>query len=137
MKNDTCLFCRIASHEIPAHIVLENERALAFLDIHPKAPGHTMVISKYHSATTGELPEAEIAALFLLVKDAASRLTKRLHADGLTIGINEGRAGGQEVDHVHVHLMPRFSGDGGGSIQSVVDNPPKEALDAIRDTIKE
>jgi histidine triad (HIT) family protein len=66
------------------------------------------------------------------VKKVAEMLSSKLKCDGLTIGINQGRASGQEVDHLHVHLMPRWHGDGGSAIQSVVNNKPKESLEEIR-----
>ena len=58
-----------------------------------------------------------------------------LHPDGITMGMNQGRASGQEVDHLHVHLMPRWHGDGGGSVQSLVHNAPQESLDMVQKKI--
>jgi len=126
-----CLFCKIAVKQIPAKIVYEDDRAVTFLDILPRAPGHVMVIPKYHAPTLVALPDNEIAPLFSAVKKTAGLLVAALHPDGITIGINQGRASGQEVDHLHVHLMPRFHGDGGGAVQSIVHNTPKESLDEI------
>jgi histidine triad (HIT) family protein len=133
--NPDCLFCKIAAKTIPAKIVYEDDHAVAFLDIMPRAPGHTMVITKYHAPTLGELPDSEIAPLFGAVKKMAVTLTATLHPDGMTIGINQGRASGQEVDHLHVHLMPRWHGDGGGAVQSLVHNAPKGSLDEMQKKI--
>ncbi len=127
--NSDCLFCKIAAKTIPSKIIYEDDHAVAFLDVAPRAPGHTMVIPKYHAPTLVALPDEEIAPLFSAVKKTAELLMATLHPDGITIGINQGRASGQEIDHFHVHLMPRWHGDGGGSIQSVVRNAPKEPLD--------
>lgn len=129
--NPDCLFCKIAAKTIPAKIVYEDDSVVAFLDITPRAPGHTMVIPKYHAPTLAELPDAEIAPLFGAVKKTAGLLMAGLHPDGITIGVNQGRASGQEVDHLHVHLMPRWHGDGGGAVQSLVHNAPQESLDEI------
>lgn len=132
-----CLFCKIARREIPAEIVLEDERSVAFLDIMPKAPGHTVVIPKFHAPTIAELPISEIGPLFVAVQKMAERLSRKLAADGLTIGINQGRASGQTVEHLHIHLLPRFVDDGGGSIHSVVHNPPRESLADIAKKLRD
>jgi histidine triad (HIT) family protein len=130
-----CLFCKIVEKKIPALIVYENDDVLAFLDIEPRAPGHTLIIPKYHSSTIVDLPESLVAPLFSAVKSVANLLVSRLGAEGLTIGINQGRASGQVVDHLHVHLLPRFSGDGGGSIQSVVSSRQAISLEEVQKKI--
>lgn len=117
-------------------IVYEDDRALAFLDIMPRALGHTLVVPKIHAATIVDLPESEIQPLFSAVKKVSGLLTKVFAPDGLTLGINQGEASGQVVGHLHVHVLPRFRGDGGDSVQSVVHNPPKEPLEAILRKIK-
>jgi histidine triad (HIT) family protein len=132
---DDCLFCKIANKQIPAKIVYEDEHVLAFLDVMPRAVGHTLVIPKIHAPHILELPDAEVGPLFAAVKHVAGMLSRGLHPDGITIGANQGRASGQEVDHLHVHLLPRWHDDRGHSIQSVVDAPPKESLDAIAQKI--
>lgn len=128
---DSCLFCKIAAKKIPAGVVYEDAHAIAFLDIMPRTTGHVMVIPKYHAATLAGLPDEEVGPLFVAVKTVAAILSRKLNADGMTIGINQGRVSGQEVEHLHVHLMPRWQGDGGGSVQSVVNNPPKEDAEEI------
>jgi histidine triad (HIT) family protein len=135
MQDSDCLFCKIAEKKIPAKIVYEDDRTLAFLDIKPSAPGHTMVIPKYHASTLAALPDKEIAPLFLAVKKVAELLVAGLHPDGITIGVNQGRASGQEIDHLHVHLVPRSHGDGGGSVQSVVHQASRESLEEIQKKI--
>jgi histidine triad (HIT) family protein len=131
MASQDCLFCKIIAKQIPAQVVYEDGHAFAFLDIHPSAPGHTMVIPKMHVPNLLELPEDEVGPLFRAVQHVAGMLSKALAPDGITMGANQGRASGQEVDHLHVHLMPRWHGDGGHAVQSVVHNPPKETLDEI------
>ena len=130
-----CLFCKIAAKKIPAKIVYEDDHAVAFLDIVPRSPGHTLVITKYHAPTLIALPDEEVAPLFLAVKKIVALLAAALHPDGITIGVNQGRASGQEVDHLHVHLMPRWHGDGGGSVQSLVHNTPLESLEDMQKKI--
>jgi histidine triad (HIT) family protein len=133
---EDCLFCKIANKENPAKIVFENDHAVAFLDVNPRSPGHTMVISKYHSRNLFDLPEEELSNLFAAVQRVARRIEGALRPDGFSIGINHGAASGQEVDHLHVHIMPRFYGDNGREVQSLVHNPPKESLEDIAEKIR-
>lgn len=126
-----CLFCKIARKEFGSAVVYEDGDVLAFLDIHPRAPGHTMVIAKTHSETLLDVPDEAIAPLFKGVKTVTAMLQKALKPDGFTIGINHGKVSGQVIDHLHVHIIPRFKEDGGGSIHTVVSNPPAETLEEI------
>lgn len=137
MPSVECLFCRIRDKEIPAAIIYEDDATLAFLDILPRAPGHTMVIAKHHSETLAGLPDSEAQKLFVAVKRVGDELTKALDADGLTVGINQGEVSGQVVPHLHVHLIPRFKGDGGHAVQSVVHNPPKKTLKEVERMVRE
>lgn len=132
-----CLFCRIARHEIPSEVVYEDEATIAFLDIHPRAPGHTVVIAKQHSSGMFDLPDEALSPLFRAVKKVDDLLVKKLHADGLTIGVNQGKVSGQEVDHLHIHLFPRFTNDKGSAVQSVVNNPAQESVMEMRKKIVE
>ena len=132
---DDCLFCKIAAQKIPALTVYEDKKVMAFLDIAPRAEGHTVVIPKCHAATMVDLPESEIGPLFSVVKSVSELLLKSLKADGFTIGINHGAVSGQVVGHLHIHILPRFAGDGGSAIQSVVHNPPASSLEDVRKKI--
>jgi len=131
-----CLFCRIRDKQLVGHIIFEDDHAFAILDIQPRAPGHAMVIPKYHSPTVLGLPDEEIGPLFAAVKRVSGLLMQSLKPDGLTIGINQGRVSGQIVDHLHVHVMPRFLNDRGGAVQSVVNNPEGGPLDMMVRKIK-
>ncbi|MBU6500679.1 MAG: HIT family protein [Patescibacteria group bacterium] len=133
---EDCLFCKIAAKQIPADVVYEDENTLAFLDVNPRAPGHTIIIPKSHRETILDLPEKETSSLFSAVKIVADAVSGALHADGLNIGINHKPAGGQVVNHLHVHILPRFIGDGGTSVQGIVNNPPKDSLKEICKKIK-
>lgn len=130
-----CIFCKIANGEIPADIVDESEDAVAVLDIHPKAPGHVMVLPKVHAETILDLPDEKVKGVFLLVKQVTEKLKKAFSPDGFTLGINHGKNAGQAIDHLHIHIIPRFKGDGGGSIHTVVENPPKESIEEIKKKI--
>lgn len=126
-----CLFCKIAGKQVDARIIYESDDAVAFLDIFPHAPGHSVVIPKAHVESIIDLPEEGVEPFFSAVKHVAALLKNKLNPDGFTIGANQGHLAGQFVNHLHMHVIPRFEGDGGGSLHSVVKNPPKEGLDEI------
>jgi len=126
-----CLFCKIANKEIPAKIVYEDENATGVLDVNPRSLGHSMILPKRHAGNILELPDGEIKGVFQAVKNLTALLKKKLNPDGFTIGINHGSVSGQTVEHLHIHVIPRWEKDGGGSIHSVVDNKPEKTLDEV------
>ncbi len=130
-----CLFCKIVKGEIPSEKIYEDEFAFAFLDINPLADGHTVIVPKIHAENIIDLPENQIGPLFLGVKKVTEAINSALKPHGFTIGINHGKVSGQVIDHLHIHVIPRFEGDGGGSIHSVVKNPPQESINAIKEKI--
>lgn len=130
-----CFFCKIINKEVPAEIIYEDENVIAILDIEPRAPGHTMILPKIHTENILDLPEEEIEGVFKGVRKVTELLNKSLKPDGFTIGINHGKVSGQTIEHLHIHIIPRWNNDGGGSIHDVVDNPPKESLEEIRNKI--
>ena len=99
---DNCVFCAIVEGRIPSHKVYEDEKTLAFLDIHPSAPGHTLVIPKAHIARVEDLPEEDARYLFAALRKIVGRIQEAMGAPASTIGINNGRESGQEVPHVHI-----------------------------------
>jgi len=123
-----CIFCKIGRGEIGAERILETEHTVAFLDIQPKSPGHSLVIPKTHVEKLADLEDGSVADVFKVARDVARMLMKALKPDAFTIGINDGEAAGQEIAHLHVNIIPRFIGDGGRSIHSVVSNPPVEEI---------
>lgn len=106
--------------EIPNYTVYEDDRFLAFLDIFPHAVGHTVVIPKQHGETIFDYDDATISDLNLVIKKTMEKIQGALAPEGFTVGWNHGDAGGQAVPHLHVHIFPRWNGDGGGSMHSVV-----------------
>ena len=130
-----CLFCKIISKKQQAHIIYEDESSMAVLDIFPRSIGHTMVIPKTHAETILELPDDQIGKVFGTVKKVTQLLKDKLNPDGFTIGINHGKVSGQAIDHLHIHIIPRFKGDNGGSIHTVVDNPPSISLEEVNKKI--
>ena len=132
---DNCLFCKIIKKETSAEIIYEDSVSIAVLDVHPRSYGHAMVLPKSHAENILDLADEEIGGVFKAVKKVTMILSESLKPDGFTIGINHGKVSGQAIDHLHIHIMPRWCGDGGGSIHSVVDNPPKETLKEIKNKI--
>lgn len=131
-----CIFCKIIRGEIPCEKVYEDEQVLAFLDIQPRAPGHTMVIPKIHAEFFEDLPKELVGPFFSKCQDVLVMIKKSLTPDGFTLGMNHGKVSGQEVPHIHFHIMPRWLGDGGHSLQSVVSNKPTEDIKTIAEKIR-
>ncbi|MCS6962835.1 MAG: HIT family protein [Thermoflexus sp.] len=107
-----CVFCAIVARQQPAEIVYEDEQTMAFMDIHPANPGHTLVIPKRHAATIFDIDEEDAAAVMRTAVRVARAIQKALTPDGLNLVQSNGRAGGQEIFHLHVHVIPRWVGDG-------------------------
>jgi histidine triad (HIT) family protein len=107
-----CIFCKIASKEIPADVIYENEDVLAFLDIRPISKGHSLLIPKKHSADMLSAEAEDLSALINNVKEVAAGIIRATGAAGFNLGVNTGEAAGQVVFHTHFHIIPRFSGDG-------------------------
>lgn len=106
MSDDSCLFCRIVGGEIPADVVLETERVLAFRDIDPKAPTHVLVIPKKHLASLGEAEDDDRSLLgdvMLVARDVAR--AEGVAESGFRVVANTGDDGGQAVHHLHVHVL--------------------------------
>lgn len=109
---ENCIFCKIVRGEIPAYKVYEDELTLAFLDIHPVNPGHTLIIPKKHSYNILDIDPGDWAAVAETARKMAKVLHDALGADGINLGMNNREHAGQVVDHPHVHVMPRHKGDG-------------------------
>jgi len=107
-----CVFCRIVHGEIPAVKVYESEHVVAFLDIYPINPGHTLVVPKRHVERLEELNDEEARELLGAAARLAPAIVRAVNAEGYNIIINIGRAAGQEIEHLHLHIVPRFSDDG-------------------------
>jgi len=126
-----CIFCKIVRGDIPNYTVYEDNHVLAFLDINPCAKGHTVVIPKVHSETLFDLNEDIIGNVFIAVKKVLEKIDIKLSPDGFNFGWNHGEAGGQSVPHLHVHVIPRWNNDGGGSMHSIVNKPGEQSVQEI------
>lgn len=109
-----CIFCKIAAGEIPAAVVFQNDTIVAFLDIGPLAEGHLLVIPRSHHEGLTDLPGTTAAALAAEIPRLGKALLVVTEAEGFNLLVNQGRAAGQEVPHVHFHLIPRRKQDGLG-----------------------
>ncbi|MDO8482831.1 MAG: HIT family protein [bacterium] len=106
-----CIFCKIVSGELPSSKIYEDENVLAFLDIHPVNPGHTLVVTKKHFEGIHDTPDDLICKIVLTAKKIAGAIQSKLGADGVNIGMNNGKEAGQIVFHSHIHIMPRYGDD--------------------------
>ena len=111
MEKD-CIFCKIVRGEIPSDKVYENEDTLAFLDIHPNNPGHTLVIPKVHSENLYDIDDHSLAAVMRTVQRVARAIKQAVGAGGINVAMNNEEAAGQVVFHPHLHVIPRFKEDG-------------------------
>ena len=132
-----CIFCKIAKMEIPAKIITETKNSVAFLDAFPLARGHTLVIPKRHYEKVQDMTDNDNSDLFNTVLKVISKVDK---VTGSTLlAIHNGKESGQEIPHVHVHLIPRQSNDLAGPVHDMFKNRPKlsdKELDELCTKIK-
>lgn len=112
-----CIFCKIVSGQIPTKIIKETLHSMAFLDAFPLAKGHTLVIPKNHHVKIQDMSDEENSDLFSLVHQVLPKIDKLTGAT--LVAIHNGKEAGQEIPHVHVHLVPRTTGDSAGAIHSM------------------
>jgi histidine triad (HIT) family protein len=110
MTNDSCLFCRIASGEVEATIVYEDDDSVAFLDHRPLFHGHTLLVPRAHVETFGELPASQVGPFFRTAQLLARAIESALGAEGTFVAMNNRVS--QSVPHLHVHVVPRRRKDG-------------------------
>ena len=111
MKDENCIFCKIANGQIPSATLYEDEDFRVILDLGPAAKGHALVLPKEHAANLFELPDDLGGKALAVAKKVGDRLVKGLGCDGLNVVQNNGLAAGQTVFHFHMHLIPRFTND--------------------------
>jgi histidine triad (HIT) family protein len=125
MQDPKCVFCKIIAGEIPAKVIMQNEKAIALLDAFPLAAGHSLVIPKSHYAKVQEMSEQDAKAVFEIVWKLVGAVETGSEVNASTIAIHNGSEAGQEVPHVHAHIVPRKKGDGAGAIHSMFKIKPK------------
>lgn len=112
MTMNNCIFCKIVAGTIPSNKILESKDFFAFLDIKAINPGHCLVIPKKHCENLLDFPKSEETDFMEFTKKVAKAVTSAVGADGFNLGMNNGAAAGQVVFHAHMHIIPRFNGDG-------------------------
>lgn len=111
MKDENCIFCKIANGEIPAATLYEDDDFRVILDLGPASKGHALILPKEHYANLYELPDELAAKVIVLAKKMITKLTDVLGCDGYNLVQNNGVAAGQTVFHFHLHMIPRYEGD--------------------------
>jgi histidine triad (HIT) family protein len=135
MKDNNCIFCKIANGEIPSRTIYENDLFRVILDNGPATEGHALVLPKDHYANLFEIPADTAAEAMKTAQTVAAMLKEKLHADGLNLVQNNGETAGQTVHHFHMHIIPRYKGDG-QNILWKPGHPSDQELDAVLSRIK-
>ena len=135
MKDEKCIFCKIANGEIPSRTVYEDDLFRVILDLGPATKCHALILPKDHAANLYELPDETAAKAMVLAKKLAKEITEKLNADGLNVIQNNGEAAGQTVMHYHLHLIPRYKEDGQHILWEPTE-PAAEELDAVLEQLE-
>ncbi len=130
METSDCVFCGIVAGRLDASRVFENDTVLAFLDIAPATPGHLLVVPKAHAANLAELDPETGAQMFRVGQRMAAALRDSdLRCEGVNLFLADGEVAGQEVSHAHLHVLPRFEGDG-FRLHAEFTHPSRDELQA-------
>lgn len=135
-----CIFCRIVSGASPASVVFEDDDVIAFMDIRPVNEGHVLVVPKGHAEGLADL-DARVGGLLFQVAQRVAGVLRRsgVRAEGVNLHLADGAVAGQEVFHVHLHVIPRYRGDGFGLRfgPGYGAPPPRAALEAVAHRLRE
>ena len=134
MKKEDCIFCKIANGDIPSKTLYEDDNFRVILDLGPATKGHALILPKEHASDLFELPDELAQKVLPLAKTMAVQLKEKLQCDGLNLVQNNGEVAGQTVHHFHMHLIPRYKGDG-QRIGWVPGEPSQEELEAVKEQI--
>lgn len=135
MRDDNCIFCKLANGEIPTATLYEDEDFRVILDASPAAKGHALILPKQHYANLYELDDSVASKVLVLAKKMITKMTDILGCDGYNIVQNNGEAAGQTVFHFHMHLIPRYQGDTVGITWTpgeLSDQDKEEILSKVR-----
>ncbi len=136
MNSSDCIFCKIVAKQIPNYTVYEDDDVLAFLDIFPHAKGHTVVIPKQHYVYYNELPAETVSKLAVSVQKTMTRIKEVLSPDAFNVGWNDGKVAGQVVPHLHIHIFPRWEGDGGTSVHAIIKNSGNKSVEDLAELFR-
>ena len=134
LNQTDCIFCKIIDGKIPTRIISQSEKSLAFLDAFPLASGHSLVIPKTHYEKIQQIPQDEYSDLFQLVQKVTEKVDVLTNAE--LIAVHNGKESGQEIPHVHVHIIPRSAKDGADAVHSMFRDRPKLSDKEFDDILK-
>ncbi len=137
MKDEKCIFCKLANGEIPTNWIYEDDDFKVILDADPATKGHALILPKEHYANLLEIDDAVAAKALPLAKKIANRMMDKLGCAGINIVQNNGEAAGQTVNHFHIHVIPRYTDDPdkaicGWSHQSFSEEETKKVVDLLK-----
>jgi diadenosine tetraphosphate (Ap4A) HIT family hydrolase len=133
-----CVFCRIIAGQAEASLVYRDDSVTAFMDIHPITPGHLLLVPNFHSPDLAHLPDEYGAQLFVIGRRIAQTMRRSgLRCEGVNFLLADGQAAGQTVFHTHLHIIPRYAGDGFGFRRRMFVGPPsREELQAVGESLR-
>lgn len=134
MRDENCIFCKIAAGEIPSKVLYEDEEFRVILDTAPATKGHALILPKNHYANLYELPKETAAEVMKLAQKMAKVMTDKLECDGFNLMQNNGEVAGQTVFHFHMHLIPRYRNDGQKTVLKS-GSMTQEELEEIKNVI--
>ena len=135
MRDDNCIFCKLANGDIPTRSIYEDEDFNVILDMSPATKGHSLILPKSHAKNLYELPDETAAKVMVLAKKLATEMTEKLGADGFNLVQNNNEIAGQTVFHFHLHLIPRYEGDN-QNINWTPTTKTAEELDSVLDILR-
>jgi histidine triad (HIT) family protein len=139
LRDMNCIFCKIVNDSTSARIIDQNDKAIAFLDAFPLSAGHTLIVPKSHYSKVQDMDREYSSDVFNLLWKVSGAVEKAAGVNASTIAIHNGREAGQEVPHVHVHIIPRSLRDGAGPVHSMFKERPNlspKELDLMLQSIK-
>jgi histidine triad (HIT) family protein len=139
MLGQNCIFCKIVDGNISARIISQDDNAIAFLDAFPLAEGHALIIPTKHYSKIQDMSREHSSAIFDMLRTITASIEEASGVKASTIAIHNGIEAGQEILHVHIHIIPRISGDGAGPVHSMFKTRPKissEKMDSMLYRIK-
>lgn len=135
MRDENCIFCKIANGDIPAATIYEDEDFRVILDLGPASKGHALILPKDHFANLYELSDEVAAKVLVVAKKVITKMTDVLGCDGYNLVQNNGEAAGQTVFHFHMHLIPRYKDDQvglGWNMGKLTDEDKEEILSKLK-----
>lgn len=135
MKDENCIFCKIANGQIPADTLYEDEDFRVILDLNPASKGHALILPKEHFADLFEMDQVHLQKVLCVAQKVAAAMKEALGCDGMNLVQNNGEAAGQTVRHFHLHLIPRYNGDDALPLWKPGTSDPntqKEIVKAVR-----